>query len=110
MPCDKKLYPPNWKQLRVSILERAENRCEGSPRYPNCRALNYAPHPVTGSRVILTIAHLDQDVRNNSQDNLRALCQRCHLTHDARQHAQNAARTRQRKLDERMRQLSFTIG
>lgn len=33
--------------------------------------------------VVLTIAHLDQDLNNNEDDNLAALCQRCHLRHDA---------------------------
>ena len=28
--------------------------------------------------VVLTVAHLDHDVKNNDMDNLRALCQRCH--------------------------------
>ena len=32
--------------------------------------------------VVLTVAHLDQDPRNCDRSNLRALCQRCHLTHD----------------------------
>ena len=45
------LYPPNWKEIRASILERAGNLCEGSPRYPDCRAANGEPHPVTGSKV-----------------------------------------------------------
>lgn len=33
-------------------------------------------------RVVLTVAHLDQDARNNARENLAALCQRCHLTYD----------------------------
>jgi len=28
MPIDYKQYPPNWKQIRARILERAGNRCE----------------------------------------------------------------------------------
>lgn len=32
--------------------------------------------------VILTVAHLDHDVKNNDLDNLKALCQGCHLGHD----------------------------
>jgi hypothetical protein len=36
-------------------------------------------------RIILTIAHLDHDPENwdVSDDRLAALCQKCHLTHDA---------------------------
>lgn len=43
---------------------------------------------------VLTIAHLDHDVTNNDPSNLQALCQRCHLRHDARFHASNAKQTR----------------
>jgi len=46
------------------------------------------------TRVVLTIAHLDHDHTHNDPANLRALCQRCHLTYDARTHAQHAKVTR----------------
>ena len=32
--------------------------------------------------VILAVAHLDQDTRNNSDDNLLTYCQRCHFAYD----------------------------
>ncbi len=35
-------------------------------------------------KIILTIAHLDNNVKNNDHSNLAALCQRCHLNHDRR--------------------------
>jgi 5-methylcytosine-specific restriction endonuclease McrA len=96
MPIDYSQYPPHWKELRLTVLERAGNRCEGSSVYPDCRAENYQPHPVTGSKVILTIAHLDQ-YKGDNIERLRAWCQRCHLTYDGKHHAANAARTRQKK-------------
>ena len=102
MPCDYSTYPKNWDELRRKVLERADNRCEGSPKYPNCREENYKPHQVTGSKVILTVAHLDHDVKNNDLNNLRAWCQRCHLTYDTNFHARNAKKTRfdkKRKLE-----------
>ena len=86
------LYPDDWRAIRTRILERAGDRCEGSPAYPDCRALNGQPHPVTGARVVLTIAHLDHDPRNSTPDNLRAWCQRCHNTYDAPVRAQNRRR------------------
>lgn len=46
---------------------------------------------------VLTTAHLDHDTTNNSDDNLRALCNRCHLRHDAKHHAANAKKTRDKK-------------
>lgn len=72
-----------WRDIRMAILARAGNCCEGSPAYPDCRAANHESHPVTGSRVVLTVAHMDQDPSNNDESNLRALCQRCHNKHDA---------------------------
>lgn len=78
MPIDYSKYHPEWKS-RISPyirFERAENKCE------ECGAENYKPHPITDSRVILTVAHLDHDTSNNSDENLKALCQKCHLSHD----------------------------
>lgn len=44
--------------------------------------------------VVLTIAHLDHQPENRADDNLRALCQRCHLKHDRKHHAATARATR----------------
>jgi hypothetical protein len=71
------LYPggsphsKEWKALRGVILDRANHCCEG------CGAPNYAPHPITGSRVVLTIAHLDHDPTNSDDANLGCIQQRC---------------------------------
>ncbi len=97
MPIDYSKYPKNWKRIVEKIRRRSGDRCEGSPRYPYCRVKNHTIHPVTGSMVILTVAHLDHDHTNNHLSNLRHMCQRCHLTHDAQQHAANASHTRELK-------------
>jgi len=90
MPIDYSKYPPNWlTEIRPAILERANNRCEGSPAYPDCRAENGKLHPETGSKVVLTIAHLNHDITDNRPENLRAWCQRCHLIYDAKLHAEH---------------------
>jgi 5-methylcytosine-specific restriction endonuclease McrA len=81
-PENRNRYPPNWRVVRAAILARAGNTCEGSPQYPDCRAVNGQPHPVTGSKVVLTIAHLDHQPQNNDPANLKAWCQRCHNTYD----------------------------
>lgn len=94
---NKARYPADWKQISKRIREKAGNRCEGSPAYPDCRAVNAQPHPATGSKVVLTVAHLDHQPENCSDENLRAWCQRCHLTYDAPHHAANARETRKRK-------------
>lgn len=41
---------------------------------------------MSGKRVILTVAHLDHQPENCDRDNLRAMCQRCHLAYDAEEH------------------------
>lgn len=88
MPFDRSLYPANWEEISQRIRARSGGCCEF------CGAINYEPHPVTGSRVVLTVAHLDHNPQNCADDNLKALCQRCHLTYDADHHARNAATTR----------------
>ena len=98
MPIDYRKHPRNWKEISFRIrFQRAEGKCEGSPRYPRCQAEHGKPHPVTGSKAILTVAYLDHNPSNNRPENLRAMCQRCHLTYDAKFHALNAGRTRRMK-------------
>lgn len=98
-----KLYPggsirsKEWLGFRGSLINRAGNACEGTPQFPDCRAKNGEPHPQTGGRVVLTIAHMDHDESHSDPERCRALCQRCHLTWDAKHHAKNAARTRRAK-------------
>jgi len=87
-------YPPDWK-LRSRFVRqiRAKNRCEW------CRARNGQPHPITGSTVVLTTAHVyDDRPEASGLLNLAALCQRCHNRHD------NASRRQNRR--ERLDQLN----
>lgn len=85
-PSEKLRYPKDWKAISLEVREAAGWRCEGSPAYPDCRAVNAEPHPHTRSRVVLTVAHLDHAPENNGEPgnrpNLRAWCQRCHNTYD----------------------------
>lgn len=106
-PERQKLYPGGsirsvvWiRDFREPILARAGNRCEGTPQRPSCRAENDQPHPDTRSKVVLTVAHMDQDVTNNAPENLRALCQLCHNRWDQASRTRNATATRARKLAE----------
>lgn len=48
-------------------------------------------------KVVLTIAHLDHDVKNNDYSNLAALCQKHHLAHDKEHHSKNSRQTRNNK-------------
>lgn len=45
-------------------------------------------------KIVLTVAHLDHTPENTAPSNLRAMCQRCHLTYDAKHHARTAYATR----------------
>lgn len=83
-PENRARYPHDWKDIVARIRTRGGNCCEGSPVYPDCRAANGAPHPVTGSMVVLTVAHYpDHAPENCDSANLHLNCQRCHLAVDA---------------------------
>lgn len=82
MPINYKKYPQNWRsEIVPRIKERAGNKCEF------CGIENYAIKP-NGTKVVLTIAHLDHDSQNHniSDDRLAALCQACHLKYDLHRH------------------------
>jgi len=78
-----------WQDIRAWVRLRSGDRCEGTPQFPDCRAENGQPHPVTGSKVVLTVAHMTHSLRKNGPDDLRHLCQRCHNTWDAPFRADN---------------------
>lgn len=88
-PENRGRYPPSkqWQAIRHRILARAGNLCEGTPQFPNCRAENGKPHPLTRAKVVLTIAHMDHRLDDHSDENLKALCQRCHNAWDAKDRA-----------------------
>jgi len=92
-PENKKRYPKNWKEIRKRILKRANNKCE----FEGCNAENYKPHPITGSKVILTIAHLNHIPEDCRDENLKAGCQRCHNRYDIKNRVKNR---RERKIIE----------
>jgi len=123
MPCDYSRYPKNWlKYIRPEILKRAGNHCESCGvrnHAKGYRGESGTFYEVSRSKalkcekklikIVLTIAHVDHDITNNDlmdhqgpalpkhQSNLRAWCQKCHLSHDADHHKHNAAKTRRKK-------------
>lgn len=54
--------------------------------------------PVKIIEIVLTVAHLDHTPENCADENLRAMCQRCHLNYDKGHHAATARRTRREGL------------
>ena len=87
-----------WKAFRASIRARAGDQCEGTPTFPECRAVNGQAHPETRSKVVLTIAHMDHDESHADPERCRALCQRCHNAWDRPHRAKNGRRTRLEKV------------
>lgn len=129
-PENKARYPKDWKQIRARILKRACHCCEfckapnrsliergdgeDSGTYKNedgkvfcdetgeylgmARISEY--HAKSIVEIVLTIAHLDHTPENCADENLKALCQKCHLRYDAEHHKINAAKTRRSKLNQ----------
>lgn len=115
------LYPAEWPSLSRTIrFERAGGRCERCGRSQRSRIRQLgdgvgttpsttiggttggtgAPWPdivdyttVGVKQIILAAAHLDHDPTNSSEENLKALCQRCHLAHDRPHHRRRFAVT-----------------
>ena len=118
MPVDMSRYPKNWKKIVARVARRAGGVCEctgecgtrhiGGKRRNRCDAVNYEAHPITGSKVVLTTAHLGIDHpggrkgdKHDKMDcrmkNLKHMCQRCHLNFDRDEHKSNAMRTRRER-------------
>lgn len=48
-------------------------------------------------KIVLTVAHLNHDIKDNREENLSALCQLHHLRLDRDQHMTNSKETRKKK-------------
>ena len=99
-------YPADWRAISARIRARAGGRCEcqgecglHSTKGPRrCEERHGELAKWARGNVVLTVAHLgDPSPENCADDNLKAMCQRCHLRYDRPQHQQNAARTRRAK-------------
>lgn len=88
--------------IRKSVLERAGYRCEGSPKYPACRAKDGQAHPETDKPVRLSVLRLVPDEAGASDAaliaNRRAWCERCVLSYDFPAHATHNWRGRRQAM------------
>lgn len=88
-PENRARYPKDWPEISRRIrFERAQGKCEW------CGAEHGQPHPVTGSIVVLTVAHLDHTPEHCWDSNLAALCQRCHNIYDRPERARHRRESR----------------
>lgn len=123
---DRKRYPTDWPAISHAVKQRAGWRCEhcNAPhlawgwRDAQGQFHEVSPGPLRDAgyvrppfsilspdcgmlhiiEIVLAAAHLDHDPSNRDPDLLRALCQRCHVLHDAAQHVASAAATRRRQM------------
>jgi len=100
-PENRERYPADWPQISRAAKERAWWQCEclgecgrgtHTGRCPNRQGW---PAHGTGSMVVLTTAHLDHTPENCDPQNLRAMCQGCHLHYDRDHHRQTRMATRE---------------
>ena len=99
-PENRHRYPQDWPEISRAIKQdRAKGRCEcegecGRGTHAG-RCPNRHGHPAygTGSRVVLTTAHLDHTPEHCDPANLRAMCQGCHLHYDGEHHAETRSST-----------------
>lgn len=89
-PENRARYPKLWKQMVAAAAERSGGRCECDGKCGEdheggrCNAINGEPHPVTGSKVVLTLAHEHGvPLEETSINRMFHACQRCHNRYDA---------------------------
>lgn len=114
------LYPPDWKEISERKRKEAGEKCEWCGLAN--KAIGYrtrdghfheiGPDMYDGSQVnsvqiVLTVHHLDGNPANSyDDDNLVALCQKCHLTADMNIHVHNRGVT----MDDRRGQGRFDFA
>ncbi|MCP5098733.1 MAG: hypothetical protein GY943_24545 [Chloroflexi bacterium] len=123
MPVDYSKYPKNWKQIKNRVLRRAGGRgldprfgakCEtcgveffdvgywSNDGFIKTESRESVRRASAAGQKVITIqigtAHLhDPDPMNCADDNLGALCRRCHNRLDAMMRSKNRAKTRKNK-------------
>ena len=105
-PHNRMLYPPDWPEISRRIRARSGGRCEchgecglhnRNPGPRRCEEQNGKLAKWAKGKVVLTVAHLNHEPADCRDENLKALCNRCHLRYDSEHHQRNAATTRKKK-------------
>jgi 5-methylcytosine-specific restriction endonuclease McrA len=124
-PENKARYPKDWKQISARIKEREGHKCKfcGLPNYKIIMRIGDCVISISDAelveafdiaqrtqvqyrkvlqdmgyvRIVLTVAHLDHQPENNADENLAALCQRCHNRYDMPHRIANRKITNERK-------------
>ena len=96
-------YPKDWKAISARIRSRSGGQCEcegecGLHRITGGlrRCLEQHGYPARWARgvIVLTCAHLNHEPEDCRNENLKAMCQRCHNRYDQPHRKKNAAATR----------------
>lgn len=89
-PENRGRYPKQWKAMVADARERSGDRCECDGKCGliheggRCAAINGEPHPSTGSKVVLTLAHEHGvPLEETSIERMFHACQQCHNRYDA---------------------------
>lgn len=106
MPFIKSRYPKDWPTISKRIRARSGGRCECEgecglhrthPGPRRCEEMNGHPAKWAKGKIVLTVAHLHPPESDCRDENLKAMCQRCHLRYDHDLHKANARKTRRAK-------------
>ena len=94
MPMDRTKYPETWLQIAYRIKEQADWKCEKCGK--QCRR---AGEVFDTHRNTLTCAHINHVESDCRDENLVALCPKCHLAYDAQRKAlQRLAKKRMERI------------
>lgn len=90
MPVDWSKYPDDWEDIAKHVKEQAGWKCE------KCDLQCYFPgEKHENTRRTLTVAHINHIEMDCTNENLVALCPKCHLQYDGyRKEMQRLAKKR----------------
>lgn len=102
-PENRARYGADWKAFSAYIrFERAKGHCECEGECGRGTHAGRCPNRHgeaaygTGSKVVLTTAHLTHEPECRDEDKVKAMCQGCHLHYDREHHAETAYASRRR--------------